>query len=116
MAHTPKDDPSTYPALGRALTWIDRPGSANKIVVALVIVSVLFLAIDLTYSKYGDLAPQRVIGFYAFYGFISFSIVIFGSKALRRLIKRPEDYYGDKAVDTEPYLDGELDIKDNTDV
>ena len=32
MAQRPKDDPATYPVLGRMLSWVDRPGSDKKIV------------------------------------------------------------------------------------
>jgi hypothetical protein len=38
------------------------------------------------------------------------------AKGLRVLIKRPEDYYGNKAVDTEEYPEDQLDKREHTDV
>jgi len=37
MAHH-NDDPSNYPALGRALTWVDKPGSLELIIKALCVI------------------------------------------------------------------------------
>jgi len=91
------------PFLGRMMTWVDRPGSANKIFWALVVVCIgLFLA-DFTYKKYGAFAVESIPGFFGFYGFVMFTGLILLSKGLRVLIKRPEDYYGDKAIDREEY-------------
>ena len=42
-----------------------------------------------------------IIGFFAGYGFVMFSLIIAGASALRYFLKRGEDYYGDKAVDSE---------------
>ena len=35
MANRRDDDPATFPALGRALLWVERPGGVEKIVYAL---------------------------------------------------------------------------------
>ena len=41
--------------------------------------------------------------FYSIYGFIMFSIIIFGSRLLRALLGRAENFYDKKAVDSEDY-------------
>ncbi len=107
------DNPENYPFLGRMMLWVDKPGSANKIFWALtVLCGVLFLA-DFTYDKHGHFHIEDIPGFYGIYGFISFTGLILIAKTLRVLIKRPEDYYGDKAVDREEYPEEQLDKVDH---
>jgi len=103
MANKTKDDPGKYPALGRLLTWVDRPGSATKITYALAGLCALLFISDLFYEKHSHFAAEDFFGFYAIYGFVMFTGLILAAKALRVIIKRPEDYYGDKAIDREEY-------------
>lgn len=116
MAQNQKDDPSTYPALGRWMTWVDKPGSGIKILWALILICIGVFALEWTYEKKSHFGAEDIKGFYAFYGFVMFTILILAAKGLRVLIKRPEDYYGDKAVDTEEYPDDQLDKRDHGDV
>ena len=51
---------------------------------------------------------KRSPGFYGVYGFFMFTALILVAKALRLFIKRPENYYGDKAIDTEDYPTDQL--------
>ena len=103
MPNHPKDDTSTFPPLGRMLLWVDKPGGANKIFWALAALCfVLFLA-DFTYEKHSYFEMEHLPGFYGFFGFVSFTGLILVAKALREIIKRPENFYGDKAVDQEDY-------------
>ena len=46
---------------------------------------------------------ESTYNFYSIYGFIMFSIIIFGSRLLRLLLGRPENFYAKKAVDSEDY-------------
>jgi hypothetical protein len=116
MAQKPKDDPATYPALGRMLMWVDKSGSDKKIVWALVVACLFVFALDWTFEKHGHFDVENINGFFAFYGFVMFTGLIVVAKALRYFIKRPEDYYGDKAIDTEEYPEDQLDIRENGDV
>jgi len=105
----PKDNPETYPALGRLLSWVDKPGSGNKIFWALVVVCGLLFIADFAIEKHSAFEMEDLPGFFAVYGFVSFTALILAAKALRVLIKRPEDYYGDKAIDREEYPKAGLD-------
>lgn len=96
-------DPAKLPALGRMLLWVDKPGSANKLFWGLAIACVLLFLLDFTYEKHPHFDVELIPGFYGIYGFVMFTGLILAAKALRVLIKRPEDYYGDKAVDREEY-------------
>lgn len=109
MDKHPKDNPDTYPRLGRMMMWVDKPGSANKIFWGLAVICGLLFLADFTYEKHAYFDVEYIPGFYGLYGFIMFTALILLAKALRVLIKRPQDYYGDKAVDQEEYPEDGLD-------
>ena len=94
---------SKFSPLGKTLSWFTKTKHANKIFLGLALLCfVLFLA-DFTYNKHGHFHIEEIPGFYGAYGFFMFTALILVAKALRILIKRPENYYGDKAVDGEDY-------------
>ncbi|MBV1896766.1 MAG: hypothetical protein KUG70_09925 [Rhodobacteraceae bacterium] len=107
------DNPDSFPALGRALLWVDKPGSATKIIYALAAVCVVLGLLDFAYHKHGHFEVEYLPNFYGFYGFIMFTALILLAKTLRLFIKRPEDYYGDKAIDSETYPVDQLDEAQN---
>lgn len=104
----PKDNPDSFPALGRMLLWVDRPGSATKVFWALAVVCGLLFLADFTYEKHGHFDVEHLPGFFGIYGFVMFTGLILAAKGLRVLIKRDEDFYGDKAVDREDYPEAGL--------
>jgi len=106
-------DPSKLPALGRMLLWVDKPGSANKIFWALAVVCGLLFLADFTFEKHGYFDVENLPGFFGAYGFIMFTGLVLAAKGLRVLIKRDEDFYGDKAVDREEYPESGLDKVDH---
>jgi hypothetical protein len=108
-----KDDPDTWPKLGRMYSWVDKPGSADRIFYGLIVVCVLLFLADFTYEKHPHYAVEYVPGFFGIFGFIGFTGLIFAATALRKIVKRPEDYYGNKAVDGEEYPDAGLDKVEN---
>lgn len=113
MSNKTPDSPDTYPALGRAMLWVDRPGSVRKIIIALTLVCAVLFLLDFTYTKHAHFDVEYIPGFYGIYGFVMFTGLIIAAKILRSIIKRPEDYYGDKAVDSEDYPEDQLDKVQN---
>jgi len=103
------ETPETYPALGRALLWVDKPGSASKIFYALAALCAAMFLASFTFQAHGHFEVEHIPGFYAIYGFVMFTGLILAAKLLRVFIKRPEDYYGDKAVDSEAYPADQMD-------
>ena len=101
-------DPANLPALGRMLLWVDKPGSVNKIIWTLALVCGLLFLADFTFEKHGYFDIEHLPGFFGVYGFVMFTGLILAAKGLRVLIKRPEDFYGDKAVDREQYPEAGL--------
>jgi hypothetical protein len=115
MGKRPVDDPATYPPLGRWLTWVDRPGNPTKIVRGLAVVCLLLFLSSFVIQTHGHLEAENIPGFYAVYGFVMFTALILAAKALRTIIRRPEDFYGDKAIDAEAYPPDQLDTEKNND-
>ena len=58
---------------------------------------------DFFVNRYAYFEIESTYNFYSIYGFIMFSIIIFGSRLLRLLLGRQENFYAKKAVDSEDY-------------
>ena len=98
---TPNDE--NLPALGRMMTWVDRPGSGTKLFRGLAVMCAALVVIDFFIDKHGHFHVEDIPGFYGLYGFLAFVCVIYGAKTLRFFVMRDEDYYGDQAIDREKY-------------
>ena len=103
------EDTSSYSPLSRLFGLVDTPGAANRIFWGLAVFCGLLFLADFTYEKHGHFAVENIPGFFGFYGFVMFTALILAAKLLRVLIRRPEDYYGNKAIDSESYPERGLD-------
>jgi hypothetical protein len=83
----------------RMLSWC--VANSRKLVIALVVVCVALTLSDLLYHKHGHFAFEEWFGFFGLFGFVVYVTVVMLAKALRTVIKRPEDYWGEYSVDTE---------------
>ncbi len=108
MAKKPKENPEDFPFLGRMFMWVEKPGSVKILTNSLIAFCVIAVLANFTFSKKGHFGVESVPGFYALYGFVAFTFIIFVAKALRTVIMRDESYYGEKAIDTEEYPPEEL--------
>ncbi len=63
-------------------------------IVFIAVLAVLVL-LDLLISKHPKFAIEGSFGFGAWYGFVACVVLVFGSKALGHLLKRPDTYYDD---------------------
>ena len=78
----------------------------NRLKAILIVFGVLcagLFIIDFFVERYTYFEVEGLYNFYSIYGFVMFSIIIFGSRFLRFLLGRPENYYDKKAVDSEDY-------------
>jgi hypothetical protein len=73
--------------------WLDDPGNVTKLYRGLWILGILLVALDVVLHRHDDLGFAESYGFYAFYGFVACVSLVLAAKLLRRLVKRPEDYY-----------------------
>ncbi len=103
------EDTSSYPALGRALMFLDNPKNVDKVVYSLyALCAGLFLA-DFLYKKKAYVEIEYFPGFYALYGFIMCALLVICAKMMRVVLKRPEDYYAPYDVESEKYPEEGLD-------
>ncbi len=73
----------------------------NKVLIGLGTICLLLAGADFVRAPHGHFEVEHMPLFFAAFGFVIYALLIFLSKALRRLILRPEDYYGDHATDQE---------------
>lgn len=74
--------------------WLDRPEHVTLLVRAVWVICGLLLLADLAYDKHVHFSFERWFGFFAFFGFGAYMLIVNGAKLLRRLVQRPENYYG----------------------
>ena len=73
--------------------WLDDKRNVSKIIWALVIVCVLLFLSDFVYHKHVHFEFEQWLGFYGWFGFLAYCFIILSAKALRKILKRDEDYY-----------------------
>ncbi len=74
--------------------WLDEPRNVNKLIGVLIAVCVALVIVDAFYHKHVHLAFEESFPvFYGAYGFLAYCAIVLSAKALRRLLKRDEDYY-----------------------
>ena len=81
-------DPGEAPGL-----W-DKKENADRLFRVLYAVSALLVVLDLFVHRHAEHPWEHVKAFYPLYGFVGIVILVLAAKGLRRLVMRPEDYYG----------------------
>lgn len=72
---------------------LDDPRNVNRIVYTLYAVCIALLVAELFVDRHGDFPIHGWFGFYAAFGFLAYCGIVNTAKLLRRLLRRPEDYY-----------------------
>ena len=80
--------------------WLDKPSTLRLIIVTLVLVCIALVAVDFFYHKHGHFDFEQWPGFYAWYGFLSYCLIVLSAKQLRKIIGRKEQYYESTDSDT----------------
>ena len=83
--------------------FFEKAGRLRALLSAFLILCFCLAVTDFFVKRYVYFEIERTYNFYSIYGFIMFSIIIFGSRVLRFLLGRPENFYDKKAVDSEDY-------------
>ena len=73
----------------------------NKVLYTLGAICLGLLAVDFLRDRHGVFEVEHWPLFFCVFGFIVYWSLIIAAKQLRRLIERPENYYGDEAIDAE---------------
>lgn len=77
----------------KELTIFDNPRNVKRLRLGFFAALVLLLIAESFVEMHGAFAVEHFYGFYAVYGFISYVLLIFVAKGLRKIIMRKEDYY-----------------------
>jgi hypothetical protein len=73
--------------------WLDDPANVSRLYRGLWVVGLLLIALDFLLHRHDDVPFAATYGFYAVYGFAACVALVLAAKVLRRLVKRPENYY-----------------------
>lgn len=73
--------------------WADKPDNQKLIRRILYAACALLAIADFVVHRHISSGIERIPVFYALYGFVALVGVVMAAKALRRLVKRDEDYY-----------------------
>jgi membrane protein YdbS with pleckstrin-like domain len=71
----------------------DKPENVRRLLRFLYLACVLLLAADLFLHRQVEHSWESLWGFYALFGFVACVSLVLIAKQLRKLLKRPEDYY-----------------------
>ena len=88
--------------------WLDHPGSGKKLFMALAAVCLGLLVWDCgwwlaveqgwweVHERHGHYGFEEWFGFHALFGFVAYCCIVGTAVQLRKVLKRPEDYYYDE--------------------
>lgn len=77
-------------------SWFERPKNIRLMVIALVLVCAALALADLFYSNpHPHFAIESSFAFQAWFGFVTFVVIVFLGRLLRMIVSRSEDYYHD---------------------
>ena len=81
----------------KELTIFDNPKNVKRLRLGFYVALVLVLAAEFVVNMHPEghyaFAVEHYFGFYAVYGFISYVVLIFVAKLIRKIVMRKEDYY-----------------------
>ena len=89
--------------LAKHFLWVDTRSGLNRLIIGLLALCVILFAIDFIHHRHTKVPGEEFYGFHAIAGFVSFTVIVLGARALRVLIRRDESYYGANSVDSETY-------------
>lgn len=73
--------------------WLDRSENVTRLFLGLCAVGLALVLADLVLHRHDSIGFAERFGFYAVYGFVACVALVLTAKAMRRVLKRPEDYY-----------------------
>lgn len=107
MAMTPEDHSKEtaedVAPLARYFLWADSPKSVHKLIIGLSVLCALLFLTDFVWHRHTKVPGEGLYGFHAIAGFVSFTLIVLGARALRVFIRRDESFYGEQSVDSEEY-------------
>lgn len=93
MNHS-SNSPTDQSPEGDSPSWFERPENINKLIIGLLIACAIVTLADLFYTNpHAHFAIESTFAFQAWFGFVTFVVVVYLGKILRWFVQRDEDYY-----------------------
>lgn len=92
----PPDQNVEVHALSKRLAFLDAPGTRHVIGIGLGVLTVILALLDFVIDRHPYVDAESTFGFYAWFGFGAFALVVLAGWPLRRFLARPPDYYSDE--------------------
>jgi len=73
--------------------WLDRKRNVDKVYWGVWGLCALLFLVEPLVHKHGEFAFEDWFGFHGLYGFVACVGLVLAAKGLRRLLKRPKDFY-----------------------
>lgn len=73
--------------------WFDKPENVKKMLKVFYVICVLLVVVDFIVHRHIYHSWENMPAFYAIYGFVGCSILVFVAKWMRTFLMRGEDYY-----------------------
>lgn len=75
-------------------SWFERPKNINLMIGGLVLACTALVLADLFYvNPHPHFEWESSFGFQAWFGFVSFVVIVLLGRLIRPLLSKPEDYY-----------------------
>ncbi|ASJ72942.1 hypothetical protein [Granulosicoccus antarcticus] len=97
------DTPESVAPLARYFLWADSASGVDRFIKYLVWLGVFLFLMDFVWHRHVKVPGEGFYGFHAIAGFLSFTVIVIGARALRLLIRRDENFYAPDGVDSEEY-------------
>jgi len=101
--------------LAKRFIWTDSATRVHKFIVGLSVLCGFLFIMDFLWHRHTKVPGEEIFGFYAIAGFVSFSLIVLGAKALRVFIAQDESFYAPHGVDAEEYPARDTDRIDHED-
>lgn len=98
-----EDSAEMLTPLARRFQWADSPQSVHKFIVGLAVLCGILFLMDFVWHRHAKVPGEELYGFHAIAGFVSFTLIVLGARALRVFIGRDESFYAPHGVDSEDY-------------
>lgn len=97
------DTPESVAPLARYFLWVDSASGVDRFIKYLVWLGIFLFLMDFVWHRHVKVPGEGFYGFHAIAGFVSFTAIVIGARALRLIIRRDENYYAPNGVDAEEY-------------
>lgn len=73
--------------------WLARPETIRRLWIAFIAILALTVLAELAIKRQPKFEIEELFGFGAWFGFLACVVLVFGSKMLGAILKRPDGYY-----------------------